>query len=369
MGLSGDLRTIDLPEVLQWISRGQQTGTLEVERGSVRKWIAFKSGLIHSSASNDPREYLGQFLVRDGFITEEELFEALLRQDAEGRPLGAILTEDGKLSQQQLRAVLKEKAEETIYDLFLWVEGAFSFKDGDLPDKMSVHLSLDPTAVILEGARRADEWARIRALVPSTRATFKVTSTQVEDPLEKRLVELAGAGKTFAGIAIELRRSDFKTASMLFGLVQRGVLTVEVPPGIDRPSDTIAAIAKLLAQARRAGKNSQWDDAVNAYEAVLLLDRLNVEAKKGLLAVRQSRRRHAPLPDVPADAIPQLVRDLASLTGESFDPMEGFILSRINGTWPVRAILKLCPVPESEARQTLARLVQRGVVSLGRSTR
>lgn len=364
MGLSGDLRTIDLPEVLQWISRGQQTGTLEVERGSVRKWIAFKSGLIYSSASNDPREHLGQFLVRDEFITEEELFDALLRQETEGWPLGAILVKDGKLSQEQLRRVLKEKAEEAVYDLFLWVEGAFSFKDGEVPEKMSVHLSLDVTAVILEGARRADEWSRIRKAIPSTRATFSATGGRVEDPLERRLVELAAAGKTFAGIAIELRRSDFKTASLLFGLVQRGVLAVNSPVGIDHPSDTVTAISKLLTQGKKASRQHEWDDAANAFEAVLLLDRLNVEAKKGLLTVKERRLQPAPVPPVPLDAVPKLMRDLASLTGESFDPMEGFILSRINGTWPVRAIVKLCPVPEAEARQTLARLVQRGVVSL-----
>jgi len=364
VGLSGDLRTIDLPEVLQWISRGQQTGTLEVERGSVRKWIAFKSGLIYSSASNDPREHLGQFLVREGFITEEQLFEALLRQEAEGWPLGAILVKDGKLSQDQLRRVLKEKAEEAVYDLFLWVEGAFTFKDGEVPAKMSVHLSLDVTAVILEGARRADEWSRIRKAIPSTRATFRVIGRGGEDPLEQRLLELAAAGRTFAGIAIEVRRSDFKTASLLYGLVQRGVLAVQSPAGIDRPSDTVTAIAKLLAQGQKASGKREWDDAANAFEAVLLLDRLNVEAKKGLLAVKVSRLQPAPAPPVPLDAVPKLTRELASLTGESFDPIEGFILSRINGTWPVRAILKLCPVPEAEARQTLARLVQRGVVSL-----
>jgi len=365
MGLSGDLRTIDLPEVLQWIARGQQTGTLVVERGAVRKWIAFKSGLIFSSASNDPREQLGQFLVRDGFITEEELFDALLRQEAEGWPLGAILVRDGKLTQEQLRRVLKEKAEEAIYDLFLWIEGGFSFKDGEIPEHMSVHLSLDVTAVILEGARRADEWARIRRAIPSTRATFAVTGQAGADEVERRVVALAAAGKTFAGIAIELRQSDFRTAALLFALVQRGVLAASTPPGLDRPSDTVAAITKLLSQGRRAVRSTQWDDAVNAYEAVLLLDRLNVEAKKGLLSVRERRARPAPLPSLDLDAVPRLAKDLTALTHESFDTLEGFILSRINGTWPVRAILKLCPVPEAEARQTLARLVQRGVVLVG----
>jgi Domain of unknown function (DUF4388) len=364
MGFTGDLRTIDLPEVLQWIARGHQTGTLVVERGAIRKSVVFEGGLIHSSASNDPREYLGQYLIREGFVGEEDLFNALLRQEKEGWPLGVIVVQEGRLTHDQLRAILREKAEETLYDLFLWVEGAFTFQDGDVPENLPVHLALDVTTVILEGARRADEWSRIRRSIPSTRTTFAPTGKPADDPLERAVVLLAGSGRTFAGIAMELRRSDFKTATVLYDLLRRDVLRVSAPGGVDRISDTVSAIAKLLDQARRAMVQERWDDAVNALEAVLLLDRLNLDAKKGLLVIAEVRSRRSPLPEIPLNAVPRLARDLSGLTGETFDPLEGFVLSRINGAWPVRAILKLCPVPEPEARRVIARLVQRGVVRL-----
>ena len=367
MGLSGDLRTIDLPEVLQWIARGQQSGTLTVERGATRKWIYFKRGRIYSSASNDPREHLGQFLVRDGSVTEEELFTALLRQEQERLPLGNILVRDGKITQEALRRTLRTKAQEAIYDLFLWAEGVFGFEDGALPEQLAVHLDLDVTRVILEGARRADEWALIRSVIPSRRVTFTPTGRVVEDALETHAVALATAGRTFAAIAIELRRSDFEAATLLYHLVQRSVLTVSAPPGTDRPSDPVAAIAALLAQAGTARGEGRLEDAASALEAVLLLDRLNVQARKGLLALAEERDRARSAQEVSLEAIPRLARPLTDLTSESFDPLEGFLLSRVNGTWPVRAILKLCPVAESEARQAMGRLVERGVVVLTRT--
>ena len=37
---------------------------------------------------------------------------------------------------------------------------------------------------------------------------------------------------------------------------------------------------------------------------------------------------------------------LADLTRENIDPQEGFVLSRVNGQWDVRSILKLCPMSE-----------------------
>src|SRR6185295_20057031 len=149
MSLTGNLRTMDLPEILQWISTGRKTGTLHVERRSVHKRIVFKDGVIHSSTSNDPRESLGQFLIRDRLVTEEQLFRALLKQETEGRLIGTIMMGEGVLTEDALRRSLRTKAEETIYDLFLWPEGKFEFKDGETPANVTVFIDVDVTGVIL----------------------------------------------------------------------------------------------------------------------------------------------------------------------------------------------------------------------------
>src|SRR5512146_1630023 len=122
MGLAGNLLTMDLPEILQWVSTGRKTGALHLERRSVQKRIYFQDGVICSSWSNDPRESFGQFLVRERLLTEEQLFRALLRQEKEGRLLGAILVQDGTLTEEEIRRTMQLKAEESIYDLFLWPE-------------------------------------------------------------------------------------------------------------------------------------------------------------------------------------------------------------------------------------------------------
>mgnify|MGYP003694138063 CR=1 FL=1 len=68
---------------------------------------------------------------------------------------------------------LQAKAEETIYDLFLWPEGKFEFKDGEMPANIRVTIDVEVTGVILEGVRRVDEWQRIqRGLPPSTSVTL-----------------------------------------------------------------------------------------------------------------------------------------------------------------------------------------------------
>ena len=174
MSLTGNLRTMSLPDILQWIAQGQKTGTLHLERRSIQKRIVVREGQIFSSWSNDPRESLGQFLIRERMVTEEQLFKALLGQEEKGRLIGSILVSEGVLDEEDLRLALQAKAEETIYDLFLWPEGEFEFKEGEFPYDVLIYFEMPVTPVILEGIRRVDEWNRIRAVFPSMEVTFKV---------------------------------------------------------------------------------------------------------------------------------------------------------------------------------------------------
>src|SRR5687768_12518563 len=102
MSLIGNLRTMSLPDILQWIAVGRKTGTLHLERGSIQKRIMFREGSIATSWSNDPRESLGQFLIRESVVSEEQLFRALLRQEEQGTLIGKILIEDGSLDADTL---------------------------------------------------------------------------------------------------------------------------------------------------------------------------------------------------------------------------------------------------------------------------
>ncbi len=364
MAFSGDLRTVDLAEILQWIAQAQRTGTLLLTRGQVEKKIAFNNGQIASTHSTDPRDQLGQFLVREGHITEQDLFTALLQQESEGKMLGTVLVEAGRVTEDQLQRVLRLKAEETVYDLFHWREGRFEFKEGELPRNLPFLLGLDVTMLIFEGARRLDEMSRIREVIPSARATFTPTGAPGEEALDTQILALAARGKTVAAIAFEVRRMEFDVATRLFDLVERGVLTVDAGGVEEGHASTIGAIRALLERGARALRERRFDDAAAAYDSVLLLDPLNQNAKKGLLDLERRRVRSGPAPDDALAAVPRLARDLASLSSEQLEPLEGFVLSRINGVWNVRSILQLCPVPEEEAWQVFDRLVNRGLVTL-----
>jgi Domain of unknown function (DUF4388) len=369
MSLAGNLRTMSLPDILQWIATGRKTGTLHLERRSINKRIIFSEGNIFSSWSNDPRESLGQFLIRDRHVTEEQLFRALLAQEKEGRLLGSILVSEGTLTEDKLKKTLNAKVEETIYDLFLWTEGRFEFKDNEVPEDVLIHVEMPVTRVILEGIRRVDEWERIRKAFPSMRTTFRVKwiPHAVEDPDERHAMGLAAAGKTIAEIGLDMHRSLFEAAALMFDLLNRGAVQVdkvEEDPKDAAVDDPLPAIKERLTQAYQHLQDRRYDDAVAAYEEVLKLDRLNQNAKKGLVAVSEARGRERALKSVPLEKIPVLKMDIVTLTKENFEPQEGFVLSRVNGEWDVKSILKLCPMGEEAALLIFARLLERKVIEL-----
>jgi tetratricopeptide (TPR) repeat protein len=363
MTLAGRLRTMALPDVLQWLAMGRKTGTLVLERRSVQKKIVFRDGSIYSSWSNDPRESLGQFLLRERLATEEQIFTALLRQEERKGLLGSILVADGIVTEDALRRSLQLKAEEMVYELFLWPDGQFEFKEGELPPDVQIAIEMDVNSVLMEGIRRIDEWARIRQVFPSTRTTFRLAGQPlVKDPTERQILHLAALGKTLAEIALEMRRSEFDAAVLLFELYGRGYLVVQDPGEDTKALDTVEAIRDRLAFGDSQLNTGRYEVAMKAYEEVLALDRLNQQAKKGLVAAVEARDRERALKRVPLTKVPVMLMDLATLTKQKFDPEEGFVLSRVTGEWDVQSILKVCPMREETALLIFARLIDRGVI-------
>lgn len=364
MAFQGDLRTFDFADLLDWVTNRGKTGDLTLTRHSTRKRLHFQKGRLRGASSNDPRETLGQALVRDRRIGEEDLFKALLRQEKEGRLLGEILLAEDRITNEELVLALVGQAEDVTYDLFLWADGRFSFEDENL-DARSGGLDIDVQIILEEGLHRRGSWASLRQRFPSSAMTFEVKKTldkQVGD-VEEQILKHASEGKSLAAIALEARRSEFETALICDRLCEDGTLVVVSAsgPGEDDP---VGSIIMRLAEADEYLRAKKHDAAREAFLYVLGLDPLNQSAKKGLIAVSDARQADRLRQRVPLDGIPELRIGAVALTQQRLDALEGFVVSRVNGQWDVRSILKLCPLPEDEAIMIFARLVERRIIAI-----
>ncbi len=374
MGLSGNLKTMLPGDLLQWLGLGQKTGTLIVTVPGIEKKIFFKNGRVISSASNDPREYLGQFLMSHGFLTEEELKKAMEVQQQSGILLGKILTMIEVINEEDLTRLMRLKVEETVYDLFLWRDGEFRFLDDELPLMEMVPLQVDVTGIIMEGTRRVDEWIRIRELIPNETMVPLLLKPVPEDQLggAQRTIAASIDGKrTIADLVLESRSSAFLVASTLYNFVRDGFVKLVDPDLKMKPAPETAddfnehdEITTLLSYAQTALRAHDYEKAQRLLKAAQNLDPNHPKVRnaiKGAQALIVSELRKEGIED---NKIPRVVKSFDEITTMNFSPNEGFMLSRINGTWDIGSLIKISPIREPDAMLIFYRLWKIGVIEI-----
>jgi len=369
MSLSGSLATMQLGDLLQWCGTNLKTGTLHVKRGPIEKQLFFKDGRLFSSISSSPRETLGQFLIRSGHITEEELFKALIEQDRSNRRLGQILVASEVISEDVLEDLLRLKTEEAIYDCFLWTDGNFKFEDEILPESIPVSLPLDLTGVILEGARRTDEWERIHEVFPSRLATFEINHDVLDEASdlseeERRVLELVARGKNLAEISLELHAVEFYAASRLLALHTKKLVVVKESPEEIDFDQQVTELRDKLDTGVSLYNAGDYENALDAFEDVLSVDTQNKYARLFTLKIQRILKDLEKIPEIPPEAVPHLKVTLVELSGLDLDPQEGFVLSRVNGDWDVASITKICPMAEQEVLIIFKRLLDQELIEL-----
>ena len=63
-----------------------------------------------------------------------------------------------------------------------------------------------------------------------------------------------------------------------------------------------------------------------------------------------------------AGSLPELAITIPELTERTFSPHEGFVLSRINGQWDVKSIMKISPMKELEVLMIFQHLLRDRVI-------
>src|SRR5829696_1449457 len=241
MAIQGTLKTMSLPDLLQFLAAGRKSGTLKFDQGKITKQIYFKNGMIVGSKSNDPREYLGQVLLHYGKVDEIQLKVAREIQRTTGAKLGEVLVEQGFLTEDDVLGVLKTRTLDAIYDLFVWTDGDFEFYDDEpLPDDL-VLIEVEPTNVVMEGIYRIDEFARFRSLIPSDRSILELnagwTSSLKLGKEYRQVLYFVEKRVSVAEICYHMHASAFHVYGQLYTLVSEGVARVagEAPEGSATP--------------------------------------------------------------------------------------------------------------------------------------
>jgi tetratricopeptide (TPR) repeat protein len=233
MAIKGSLKEASLPDVVQLLFLGRRTGCLSVanERNFASVW--FDDGWIVFAGMVSRPDRLGERLVAAGKLTPAQLDEAIAAQQAvPGRRLGELLVQLGMLLRTDLEAELQRQIEETVYTLFTWTSGTFSFEAGVRPEDVEATLRLNPEGLLLEGARRIDEWSVIAKKITSFDAVYALDDYArpegVAEPqlveIERRIAPLVDGARSVRDLVDATGLTDFEVCRVLFGLLSAGRL-------------------------------------------------------------------------------------------------------------------------------------------------
>src|ERR671911_2289680 len=229
MAIKGSLKEASLPDVIQLLFLGRRTGCLALADRHNFGTIYFDEGQIVYASIVNRRDRLGDILLRSGRISAEQLRAAVDRQEGDREhKLGEILVQLGSLSREELERYIRVQIEEAVYYLFTWTSGTFNFEAGVRPEREDFLVRISPEALLLEGARRVDEWSLVEKKIPSFDLIFSVDQNHITQsaptlsPEQQRLLPLIDGTRDVRQLIDESGLVEFEVGKAVFGLITAG---------------------------------------------------------------------------------------------------------------------------------------------------
>src|SRR5688572_2105503 len=353
MAIEGPLAELSIQDVLQLLELAHKTGVLTVrsERLNDEAIIHLSRGAIVFAVRRRSTRRLGQLLIRAGKLTQRELDRALeLQRSDPTRRLAEILLEMGSVVEEELERQLRFQMEETIYEVMPWDEGYFKFEERAEIGEQRLLARVRVESMLMEGARRIDEWTRLESKVPSPEAvpSLAAVSDREMTPLDLRsdewevLAEIDGV-RDVRQIAADLGRSAFDVAKIIYGPVSTGVLEVSERQGrmpemeLQKALDDVEALL-------RAGKAEEAQKLAGQLETSYP-ERAELAILSGRTLIAQNRMRAATESFARAVGLDPLSAEAHYLLG--FAAVRTGELERATRAWDT--YLRLAP--HGEARQ------------------
>lgn len=170
-----------VPELLFDLYREKWSGIAKFNYDSVEKSLLIKSGKVVFANSSLPEEKLGNFMLKGGLISQEQLKEAeeLLKNGFKGR-IGDAFVKIGAISYHNLYSAITSLITIIIRSLFSLSSGNCTLLTRERLPKEQMFLDKDMENVILDGIRHIENQTLIDRLLPPLDAILNKTKDGME---------------------------------------------------------------------------------------------------------------------------------------------------------------------------------------------
>lgn len=238
MAIEGPLRELGIHDVFQLLDLSRKTGMLRVS-SKLREdegVVYFDGGRVVQASIRSKAVPTELVLLEAGRITAADLERARSAQTESRRDVVDALVRLGAVTQREVERQLRLQIESVVFELMSWREGFFSFAElshDAMPRDTRIAVSTE--SLLMEGARRIDEWSRIADVIPNLEVVPELapvndahdgSATLDLLPHEWQVLTMIDGERDLRAIAALLGRDEFQTAKIAYGLATTGVVAV-----------------------------------------------------------------------------------------------------------------------------------------------
>ncbi|MBK8099751.1 MAG: PQQ-binding-like beta-propeller repeat protein [Planctomycetes bacterium] len=265
MALKGDLASVDLAQVFQMLALNKKVGLLSVQSAKIWRVLYFDHRGV--TLWYNPFQMCDRVLaalVRTGRLAESTLAEAReLTARAGGSVIDSLLA-GGSLTDQEIEAQIRVEQEEEIYDLFFCKDARFEFYEGidrleGRDGVVDARFFANCDSVIMEAARRIDEWSYITERIPSGVEVYRATGLAPTEDVEPDAIgvfDLVDGRRSVNRVVEVCGEAAFPVFKRLCRLLDAGM--IEPLP----PEDLVAAGNESMREGRVADAIALFERAI-----------------------------------------------------------------------------------------------------------
>ena len=293
MAIEGPLRELGIHDVFQLLDLSRKTGTLVVTSAlrDNEGVVLFEKGKVISASIRSNPHRLGDLLVRSGRLTDADLARVREAQQAgDARRFGEILVALALVTAREIERQMRLQVEAVVFELMSWSEGHFRFDEGMSEEALrDASTPLSTESLLMEGARRIDEWSRIADRIPSLSVIPDFSPGDADHqalidllPQEWKVLSSIDGRADLRAIAAVTATSEFDVARIVYGMLSTGVVLLRQPskaeapaplPRDRRPSDRqytpTSTVPAALRRGATAFKRGDFREGIATWSAFL----------------------------------------------------------------------------------------------------
>jgi len=234
-GIQGNLASFRIVEVMQLLGLQRQTGRLTLSRNGEGADIYFREGAVvcATAACNGGKLDIAGLLKKTCRLEEDSVQHVLRIAEMTGQPIDSILAQEKMVDPRTFSDNLRRHTESAVYKTMAWREGDFFFEK-TTPPVFAAPVQIKVDDLLLEGARRADEWTLIEQKIPNFDMVFEPMIGNAEElttrgmsDIDLKVFSLINGKHTIQDIIDTACLGDFDVAKSMFILLSVNLIRIK----------------------------------------------------------------------------------------------------------------------------------------------